>query len=62
MDPTELDAHALSAAIHARALSCRELMQATLARVHRLNPKANALVNLASDEVLLRLPGVRRVL
>ena len=50
---SHLDAHALSQAIHTRALSCRELMQATLTRIHRLNPAANALVNLAGDDALL---------
>ncbi|MDP1534810.1 MAG: amidase, partial [Rubrivivax sp.] len=53
-DPTELDAGDLSAAIHARALSCRELMQASLARIRRLNPHCNAIVNLAADAALLR--------
>ena len=53
-DPiTDLDADALSQAIHARQLSCREVMQATLARIHRLNPAANAIVNLAPDDTLL---------
>jgi amidase len=50
---TDLDACALSRAIHARELSCREVMAAYLARIHRLNPRANALVNLAPDELLL---------
>jgi len=53
-DPTELDALPLSRAIHARELSCRELMQACLARIHRLNPRLNAIVNLAPDDDLLR--------
>jgi amidase len=53
-DLTDLDAHALCAAIHAREISCRELMQACLARVHALNPQANAIVNLAPDDELLR--------
>jgi amidase len=52
-DLTALDAHALSGALHARRFSCRELMQATLARVQRLNPVANAIVNLADDDTLL---------
>jgi amidase len=59
MDPTDLDAHALSAAIHARELSCRELMQATLARIDALNPKANAIVNRAGDDELLRQADAR---
>ncbi|MDT7834379.1 amidase [Aquabacterium sp. OR-4] len=50
---TDLDAHALSAAIHARQLSCREVMAAYLARIHRLNPALRAIVNLAPDERLL---------
>ena len=54
-DPiTDLDADALSRAIHARELSCREVMQAYLARIHRLNPAFNAIVNLAADDHLLR--------
>jgi len=53
-DPiTDLDAHALSQAIHARAVSCREVMQAYLARIHRLNRRLNALVNLVPDEQAL---------
>ena len=42
-DPiTDLSADALSQAIHARSLSCREVMQAYLNRIHRLNPALNA--------------------
>lgn len=51
---TDLDADSLSRAIHARELSCREVMQAYLARIHKLNPRFNAIVNLAPDDVLLR--------
>jgi amidase len=51
---TALDASTLSTAIHARELSCRELMQATLARIERLNPRFNAIVNLAPADMLLR--------
>ncbi len=50
---TALDASALSEAIHARQLSCREVMQAYLARIHRLNPRYNALVSLRPDDALL---------
>jgi amidase len=50
---TDLDAHALSAAIHARSVSCREVMQAYLARIHRVNPHFTAIVSLADDEGLL---------
>jgi amidase len=52
-DITDLDAHALSRAVHAREISCVEVMQAYLARIHRLNPKLNAIVNLAPDDTLL---------
>ncbi len=59
-DPiTDLDADALSRAIHTRALSCREVMQAYLARIHRLNPQLNALVNLAPDASLLAQADAR---
>ena len=50
---TALDALPLSAAIHARAVSCREVMAAYLARIHAVNPRLNALVNLRPDEALL---------
>ena len=54
-DPiTDLDATALSAAIHSRSVSCREAMQAYLARIARLNPASNAIVSRVPDEVLLR--------
>jgi amidase len=53
-DLTDLDANSLSQAIHARRLSCREVMLAYLARIHRLNPRLNAIVNLAPDDSLLR--------
>jgi amidase len=54
-DPiTDLDADSLSRAIHARSVSCREVMQAYLSRIHRLNPSFTAIVNLAPDEVLLQ--------
>jgi amidase len=52
--PLDLDAHQLSAALHAGALSCRELMAATLARIAALNPRFNAVVNLADGDDLLR--------
>ena len=54
MNITDLNAHALSAALHARQVSCREVMQAYLQRIHALNPKANAFVNLAPDDTLLQ--------
>jgi amidase len=50
---TDLDGCALSRAIHAREVSCVEVMQAYLVRIHRLNPLFNAIVNLADDASLL---------
>jgi len=50
---TDLSADQLSQAIHARQISCREVMQSYLARIHQLNPVYNAIVNLAPDETLL---------
>ncbi len=58
-DITSLDAQALSAAIHARALSCREVMQAYLTRIHRLNPIYNAIIHLAADDDLLAQADAR---
>jgi amidase len=53
-DPiTDLSADALSQAIHARQVSCREVMQAYLKRIHLLNPTYNAIINMAPDEALL---------
>ncbi|MDY7531468.1 amidase [Pseudomonas sp. Bout1] len=48
-----LDAIELSRAIHARQVSCHEVMQAYLAQVERFNPAVNALVSLRSDEDVL---------
>ncbi|HPV25300.1 MAG TPA: amidase family protein, partial [Casimicrobium sp.] len=54
---TDLSADELSLAIHAKRVSCREVMQAYLARIHRLNPTLNAIVNLAPDDTLLAQAG-----
>ena len=54
MSITELTAHALSRAIHAREISCREVMQAYLSRIDGLNPVYNALVSLQDPESLLQ--------
>ncbi|MGE0496986.1 MAG: amidase [Ramlibacter sp.] len=54
MNLTELPAHALSALIHARQVSCREVMTAYLARIDELNPRYNALVSLREPEAVLR--------
>ncbi|WP_256672050.1 amidase family protein, partial [Pseudomonas sp. SG-MS2] len=60
IDPiVALDAQALSEAIHARQLSCREVMQAYLAHIERFNPQVNALVSLREGAVLLAEAEVR---
>jgi amidase len=56
---TELGALALSRAIHARQLSCREVMQAYLTRIQRLNPACNAIISLQADDDLLRQADIR---
>ena len=54
IDPiVALDAEALSQAIHARQVSCREVMQAYLGHIERFNPQVNALVSLREGAVLL---------
>jgi amidase len=47
------DACALSEALHARTVSCLELMSATLDRIDALNPQVNAVVSLQPREALL---------
>jgi amidase len=48
-----LDALALSRAIHRREASCREVMQAHLSRIGRLNPRFNAIVSMRPETALL---------
>ncbi len=50
---TDHDASTLGPLLASREISCRELMRATLDRIHQLNPTYNAIVNLAPDEALL---------
>jgi len=50
---TDLDATALTDAIHAKKVSCQEVMQAYLHRIEQLNPRFNAIVNLAPTDSLL---------
>lgn len=52
-DPNAMTAAALSAAIRAGEVSCREVMSATLDRIERLNPAVNAIVSLRDREELL---------
>lgn len=56
-DITRLGALDLSAAIHARQVSCREVMQAYLARIDRLNPALNAVISRKPHDVLLAEAG-----
>src|SRR5215471_11189330 len=49
-----LDAVELSRQIHARGISCREVMAAYLDQIERLNPRVNAIVSLREPDVLLR--------
>lgn len=50
---TAMDAVELSNAIKGGAVSCREVMEETLARIDRLNPHVNAIVALRDEEELL---------
>ena len=50
---TDWPATELSRAIHARQVSCREVMQAYLARIAQHNPAHNALVSLQEPQKLL---------
>jgi amidase len=59
-DPiTALSACELSEQIHARNVSCREVMSAYLARVDALNPTCNAIVSLQPREGLLAQADAR---
>lgn len=49
----------LSAAIHDKTVSCREVMQACLSRINQINPKVNAIVSLQDEGELLAQAGVR---
>ena len=50
---TDLNASDLSERIHQRQVSCTEVMQAYLKRIGQLNPRYNAIVNLAPADALL---------
>src|SRR5438876_7940092 len=54
MELTELPAHALSNAIRSGEVSCREVMQTTLARIEAINPTVNAFVRLRAGAQRLR--------
>ncbi len=52
-DITRLGAFDLSRAIHARSVSCVEVMQAYLQRISAINPHVNAIVSLQQEDDLL---------
>jgi len=52
-DITDMSASRLSLAIKQREVSCVEVMQAYLARIHRYNPVYNAIVSMLEDDVLM---------
>lgn len=54
LDIVVMDGHRLSSAIHAREVSCVEVMTAYLDHIERLNPAVNAIVSLEPREALLR--------
>lgn len=53
MSITDLSAAELSTAIHAREMSCREVMSAYLAQIEQCNPEVNAIVSLRGPDQLL---------
>jgi len=52
-DLTAMSATRLSLAIKQRDVSCVEVMQAYLARIHRYNPVYNAIVSMVEDDLLI---------
>ena len=58
-DLCQLDALELSATIHRRDASCREVMQAFLGRIGRLNAQANAIVSMRDEADLLAQADAR---
>ena len=58
-DVVRLDARRLSEAIHAREVSCVEVMTAYLDHIARVNPVVNAIVSLEPRDALLRQAGER---
>jgi amidase len=55
----DMDAVELSDAIRGRRVSCREVMQAYLEQIDRVNPQVNAIVSLQDRESLMRQAGER---
>ncbi|WP_431300965.1 amidase [Tabrizicola sp. BL-A-41-H6] len=58
MDPATLTATALAALIRTRQLSAVEATRATLARIDRLNPGLNAIVQRMDDQALTAAAGI----
>ena len=59
-DPiTDWSASALSAAIHAKTVLCREVMQAYLLRIDQVNPTVNAIINRVDASNLLAQADAR---
>ncbi len=56
-DITDFTASELSRAIRQGSVSCTEVMQAYLNRIHRYNPVYNAIVSMVDDDELLRQAG-----
>ena len=57
-DITDLGASQLSAAIKQQHVTCVEVMQAYLDRIHRYNPVYNAIVSMVDDKSLLAQAGL----
>jgi amidase len=53
-DLTSMSASQLSAAIRQRQVTCVEVMQAYLERIHRYNPVYNAIVSMVDDDELIK--------
>jgi len=53
-DLTAMSASQLSAAIRQRHVTCVEVMQAYLARIHKYNPIYNAIVSMVDDDKLIK--------
>ena len=56
---TDWTATELSAAIHAKSVSCREVMRSYLSRIQRINRRVNAIVSLQDDDALLAQADAR---
>ncbi len=56
---TDWTASTLSDAIHAKTVSCREVMQAYLARIQQVNPTVNAIISMVDASDLLAQADAR---